>query len=355
MSGRQARRVLMVGTDPSGRGGIAAVVHVLADAGLFERAQVRYVASHGGGGALAKLWRLATAAATLLWLCRRRPAPIVHVHAASRASFYRKSLLLLLARACGCPTVFHLHGGAFEQFATRESSACQQWWIRYTLTRSSRVLALSPRWQDFLCRYAPQARVSVLANAVVLPDLATAPAVQPGTILFLGRIEAAKGVFDLLDALAQLAPARPALRLLVGGEGDSAALLARAGALGVAQRVQLLGWLDPEARGAWLARAQCFCLPSHDEGLPMAMLEAMAAGKAVVATAVGGIPDVIDSGVNGLLVPPRAPAALAAALAQLLDDGAACQAMGAVARQTVARRFGAAQMVAALALIYQQL
>lgn len=354
MSGRQ-RRVLMVGTDPAGRGGIAAVVKVLADAGLFERARVRYVASHGAGGAPAKLWRLAAAAVTLLRLCWRRPAPIVHVHAASRASFYRKSLLLLLARACGCPTVLHLHGGAFEQFAVHESSACQQWWIRYTLTHSSRVLALSAHWRDFLARYVPQARVAVLANAVVLPDLTAAPPAQPGTILFLGRIEAAKGVFDLLDALALLAPARPALRLLVGGEGDSAALLAHAAAQGLAQRVQLLGWLDPGARAAALARAQCFCLPSHDEGLPMAMLEAMAAGKAVVATAVGGIPDVIDSGANGLLVPPRAPAALAAALARLLDDAPACQAMGAAARRTVAARFGAGQMVAALASLYQQL
>jgi len=345
----------MIGTDPAGRGGIAAVVHVLLGAGLFARVRGRYLASHGAGGAVAKVWRLLVALVLLCRYCWRRPAPIVHVHVASRASFYRKSLLLLLARAWGCPTIFHLHGGAFEQFALQESSACQQRWIRYTLTCSSRVLALSPRWQAFLRGYAPQAQVDVLPNAVGLPVLPDVPGVSAGSIVFLGRIEAAKGVFDLLAALAQLAPSRPALRLLVGGEGDGEALLAQARALGLEARVQLLGWLTPTARSEWLARAQCFCLPSHDEGLPMAMLEAMAAGKAMVVTAVGGIPDVIVSGVNGLLVPPRAPAALAQALAQLLDDAAACERMGSAARRTVEQRFSAARMVDQLVLLYQQL
>lgn len=351
--GRQ-RDVVMVGTDPAGRGGIASVVNVLAGAGLFARARVCYVASHGAGGAPAKLWCLACASVRLLRLCLRRPAPIVHAHAASRASFWRKSWLLWLARCCGCPTVFHLHGGGFEQFAM-ESPAWQRWWIRHTLTRSSRVLALSEHWRGFLGRLAPQAKVEVLVNAVSVPELPATVETVPGAILFLGRIEEAKGVFDLLEALALLAPAYPEACLLVGGEGEGAALLERARQLGLADRVELLGWLDPAARGVWLARAQVFCLPSHDEGLPMSMLEAMAAGRAVLVSAVGGIPDVIVSGGNGWLVPPRQPSALASALARLLGDAALCQALGNAARRTVAAHFGAERMADALAGLYRQL
>jgi glycosyltransferase involved in cell wall biosynthesis len=134
---------------------------------------------------------------------------------------------------------------------------------------------------------------------------------EPGRVLFLGRLEAAKGVFELLGAGALLAPRFPALRLVFGGEGDAGALRKRAAELGIGERIELPGWVGPDERDEQLARASVFCLPSHAEGLPMSMLEAMAAGRAVVASSVGGIPETIVDGDNGLLAPPRDEQALA--------------------------------------------
>ena len=164
-----APRVLMLGTAPAGRGGVAALVSVLQAGGLFERAAVRYVSTHREGGFLAKLG----AAGSGFWQAARaclfdRP-PIVHAHAASGASFARKSLLLLLARASGCQTIFHLHGGGFRQFATVRSGALTRRWIRHTLERSSLVIALSDGWANFVRGFAPRARVTVVPNAVPVP------------------------------------------------------------------------------------------------------------------------------------------------------------------------------------------
>jgi len=350
----RAPRILMVGTAPEGQGGVAALVSVLRDGGLFERESVAYVSTHREGGVLAKLGSAARgfgqAARTCLW---RRPR-IVHAHAASGASFARKSLLLWLARATGCRTIFHLHGGGFRQFAGAGSGALMRRWIRHTLERSSLVIALSESWAQFLRTYAPRARVTVVPNAVALPVLRP-DAAEAGRILFLGRLEAAKGVTELLDAAAALAPRFPALRLVLAGSGDLERWRDAAAVRGLAGRVELPGWLDAAARDRELARAAVFCLPSHAEGLPMSLLEAMAAARAVVATTVGAVPEALRDGENGLLVPPHDAAALAAALARLLADGALCRRLGARARGTVEQHYSTEAVCGRLAAIYNDL
>jgi len=345
----------MVGTTPEGRGGVASVVSVLRRHGLFEREDVRYIATHRGGprlakaaGALGGMWRI------LLACLGRRPA-VVHAHVASRASFLRKSLVLLIARMSGCKTIFHLHGAEFREFATQEAGRWLRRWIRHTLERSSVVIALSESWAQFVRAFAPGAKVAVVPNAVPLPALPAQAADEEGRVLFLGRIEAGKGVYELLAAGALLAGRFPGLRLVIGGEGDLQGVRRRAAELGIAERVELPGWIDAQARGLELARAGVFCLPSHAEGLPMALLEAMAARKAVVACSVGGVPEAIHDGDNGMLVPPRDADALAAALAAVLGDAALRARLGNRARSTIEQDYSTEVMCGKLSAIYREL
>jgi glycosyltransferase involved in cell wall biosynthesis len=344
----------MVGTALEGKGGVAAVVSVLRHHGLFERERVHYVATHREGpaavkakGALSGFWQ------TLLACVVQHPS-VVHVHAASRASFVRKSIVLLIARMAGCKTIFHLHGGGFRQFATVESGALMRRWIRHTLEASSVVITLSNGWAGFVRGFAPGARVTVLPNSVPLPAPSTMQP-EPGRILFLGRLGAAKGVFELLGAAALLAAKYPSLRLAFGGEGDAEALLRRAAELGLAGRMEMLGWLGPEERDAQLARASVFCLPSHAEGLPMSMLEAMAAGRAVVASSVGGIPETIVDGDNGLLAPPRDEAALAEQLDRVLGDEALRARLARQARVTIEQHYSTEVVCGQLSALYREL
>jgi glycosyltransferase involved in cell wall biosynthesis len=345
----------MVGTALEGRGGVAAVLSVLHRHGLFERERVQYVATHADGPRGAKLRRALSGMGAALLACLRRPPAVVHAHAASHASFVRKSIVLLIARLAGCKTIFHLHGGGFRQFATVESNAAMRAWIRHTLERSSVVIALSEGWADFVQAFAPAAHVAVVPNSVPLPALPDPSLAEPQRVLFLGRLEAAKGVFELLLAGAQLAPRFPLLRLVFGGEGDAQALRRRARELGMDERIELPGWLAPDERDAELARAGVFCLPSHAEGLPMAMLEAMAARKAVVATSVGGIPEALRDGDNGLLVPPRDDQALAAALAAVMGDPALRDRLAGRARASIEQHYSTEVVCGQLSAIYREL
>jgi glycosyltransferase involved in cell wall biosynthesis len=344
----------MVGTALEGKGGVAAVVSVLRKHGLFERERVRYIATHREGskavkakGAVSGFWH------TLLACFSQHPA-VVHVHAASRASFVRKSIVLLIARLAGCKTIFHLHGGGFRQFATVEAGTLMRRWIRHTLEASSVVITLSNGWAGFVRGFAPKARVMVVPNSV---PVASASHVQPepGRILFLGRLETAKGVFELLGAGALLAQRFPELRLVFGGEGDAGALRKKAAELGIGERIELPGWLGQNERDEQLARASVFCLPSYAEGLPMSMLEAMAAGTAVVASNVGGIPETIVDGDNGLLAPPRDEEALAGRLAQVLGDEALRSRLAQRARVTIEQHYSTEVVCGQLSALYREL
>jgi glycosyltransferase involved in cell wall biosynthesis len=119
--------------------------------------------------------------------------------------------------------------------------------------------------------------------------------------------------------------------------------------------LHLPGWIGRSRRGELLRRTAVFVLPSHAEGLPVSLLEAMAAGCPVIASAVGGIPDVITDGVNGLLVPAHDRDALALALHRLLVDRRLAARLGREARNTIARRYTVEQAVERLEQIYSGL
>ena len=162
----------------------------------------------------------------------------------------------------------------------------------------------------------------------------------------------------MLEAIASLtaqSPQMSQIRLAIGGDGDLDEIARAVEQLGLGAHVEILGWVGPERKEAELARAAIFALPSYDEGLPMSMLEAMAAAKAVVVTPVGGIPQAVSDGVNGLLVAPRDVAALAQALRSLIEDDALRQRLGRGARATIVERFSTDAVLGKLDALYREL
>lgn len=345
----------MIGPDAAGKGGIASVVAVLTDQGFLQRNNVRYISSYVDGGRARKLYSAASSVLELIWVCIRSRPRIVHVHSASRASFVRKSVLLMIARLFDSQTIFHLHGAEFQQFAAEEAGPFMRWWIRRTLKKSSRVIALSDSWAGFLSRFCPGVSVVVVANSVRVGPVPSKPGEETARVLFLGRAEQRKGIFELLTAVSLLKDHIPPIRLVIGGDGDMGAVLARANELGISEFVEILGWVGPDEKATQFARASVFTLPSYDEGLPMAMLEAMAAQKAIVVTPVGGIPEAVKDGENGLLVPPRNAAALAQALRRLLEAPSLRAKLAENARKTIELRYSTDVVIAKLSAIYQEL
>lgn len=350
------RSVLMVGTDLAGMGGIRTVVEGYIAAGLFEEIDCTYVTTHRPGSHWAKLaaafsgW--ARVAACLVTL----DAPLVHVHLSHRASFWRKSVVCLLARLARRPYLLHVHGSEFEQFY-QGCGPLGRRIVQLVLARAALVLALSEAWRVTLGQICPQARIEVLRNAVPLPapdELRHEAAGRP-TLLFLGEIARHKGVLELARAFARLTGEFPGLTLVYGGTGAAMEELRQLTAsLGLEGRVEFTGWVESQRKRALYAETTIFVLPSHAEGMPMALLEAMSWSLPVIATAVGGVPEMITHEASGILIRPADEDALAAAIARLMRDAPLRERMGGAARETIATRFSLTAAVERLLGIYQR-
>lgn len=344
-------RVLHLGPDPEMGGGMASALRGLLESPLAERYRLEVVPTYRGTEPLRRLALYCWALLLLsVWSLRGR-GRIVHVHATVRGSMYRKSVCVLLARALRRRVVLQVHSGAAEiaTFAGgrgRLSLAL----FRAAFAAADSVLAVSEASAAALERAYGIAGVGVVPNAAPSVAPFQRPQSDPVRVAYLGGFaNPAKGGDVLLEALEGLgAP----LRLTLAGPGElppqGEALLAAEPGL------EWAGWLGPEEKDALLREAEVLVMPSRSEGLPMALLEAMAYGMAAVATRVGGIPEVVDDGADGLLVPPEDPAALVAALGKLAADPELRRRLGTAARAR-AESLDAVEVASRLDSIYTSL
>ena len=348
--------ILMVGTDLTSMGGIRTVVQGYIDAGLFDRIDCAYVTTHRFGSHWTKMRAALSGWVGVALRLHRLDAPLVHIHLSSRASFWRKSVVCLIARLAGRPYLLHVHGSEFADFYEECPPAARRI-VRAVLANATLVLALSEAWRAILEKISPRARVEVLMNAVPLPPpeaLRRRAEGQPN-VLFFGEIARHKGVLELARAFARVAAAFPDLRLVYAGTGRGVAETRELTAsLGLGERAVFTGWLEAQRKRATLAGATVFVLPSHVEGMPMALLEAMSWGLPVIATPVGGVPEIVTHEVDGLLVPPGDVAALAAAIARLAREPQLRERLGRAARETVAARFSLDAAVERLLEFYRR-
>jgi glycosyltransferase involved in cell wall biosynthesis len=195
-------------------------------------------------------------------------------------------------------------------------------------------------------------RLVVLPNCVPDPGPHPAAGGRAPVILFLGRLGERKGVPELLAALASPPMAALAWRAVLAGDGPVTAYRAEAEVLGIGDRVELPGWVEEAETRALCRGADILVLPSHHEGLAMAVLEGLAHGLAVVTTAVGAHDEAIDDGASGIFVPVGDAGALAAALAGLVSDPERRAALAAGARARFVERFSMARYLPALRHLY---
>jgi glycosyltransferase involved in cell wall biosynthesis len=201
----------------------------------------------------------------------------------------------------------------------------------------------------------PARKIQVIHNCVpaISPECATHnPIDRAGrpVVLTVARLDEQKGHHYLLDAAAQV----PEAQFVLAGDGPlRASLEAQARSLGVEERVKFLGYRNDIAD--LLADCDVFVLPSLYEGLPLSILEAMSAGKPVIATHIGGTDEAVIAGETGLLVPPANPTALAAAIRAVLTDRPLAQRLASAGRARVEQEFSAAKMVQQVISVYDEL
>jgi len=352
--GMRTGAVVLLGTSHRTRGGIGTVIDTYRACGLFERWDVVHVVTHEDGSALHKLAVALRAFGLFSAMLVGGRVGIVHVHSASNASFWRKSVFIGLARLAGKPVIFHLHGGGFPAFYRRAGPL--RFLIEFILNQCAEVVVLTDEWKAMIQQIARNGRISVIVNPAPLACLRIASdrRTERETVLFVGRLEPAKGVADLLAAVRRIEHRFPRLTLQLAGDGDREWVAREARDLDLRSRVDYLGWISGESKHRAFACATVFVLPSYVEGLPVALVEAMAAGLPVVATRVGGIPSVVKSGENGFIVEPGDIDALATALARILEDPRLQQRMGARSRAIIESDFRPERVIARIEAIYRR-
>lgn len=332
--------ILMLGEALERPGGVVTVEQATLETAP-DRLSFHHIATlpvDGSFGQLRKLMTFIKAIAALVLRLILHRTDVVHIHVSMGASILRKCLLARIAFLFGKPVVMHTHGGVFaEQFP-----AMPKWlqgFIAESFRRCAAVITLAESWRRFYIEALDidPARALILKNPVRLPaGVRPEPPSLPLNLLYLGMLSEPKGAFDLIDAMARLTDAvRDRLHLTMAGHGEIDEAQRRVSASNLDEAITLYGWVNADERDALLARTHIFVLPSHFEGLPMALLEAMSFGIAPIATPVGGIPDVLKDGENGLLVPPGDITALASAIEQLSADEAQRRRLGKRARTSV--------------------
>jgi len=267
-------------------------------------------------------------------------------------------MLMAIAGWFGVPSLLHVHGSDFDTWYLAGNPELRQW-VRRQLARAKFVVALSESWRAFLSRITvtPLAVVHNAVNTREIHPHRVGRRDDVPTLLFLGLVGRRKGVPELLRAVRELAHAeRPCqVRVVIAGNGEVQLTQRVVEDCRLRGLVDVRGWIGPEEKTRCLLDADIFVLPSHHEGLPMSLLEAMAAGLAVITTPVGGIPEVIEDEKNGLMVPPGNVDALADAIRRLVADRKLRERLAAAGRTTVEERFDIRVAAARFKRIYERL
>lgn len=290
----------------------------------FDDAEVRVIESRGDPHDVVRAVTRSAGAAVQVMRLPRRARQVVVAHLSERGSFLREGSLLRLAHARGIPTIAHLHGSSFAEFAARRPRLVAQ-----TLRAADRVISLSDESSEVSARFVDAARVELVPNAIP-PGT---PSAEERLVVFGGVVTYRKGIDVLQEAWRRVRP--DGWRLVVAGPVVDRELvdddLPGAEFLGPLDHADLMRLLD---------RAAIAVLPSREEAMPMFILEALARDCAVVSTDVGGIAAVLGDGA-GTVLPPGDVDALADALRTLTTDDAARAALRTAGRRTFDERFSA--------------
>ncbi len=367
------KKVLMVGPVPPPTGGIASVMEDIIHSTLAEEYEFLVFDSSLPPPAWATgfftkvLFRMLRVAQLFLMIRRTRPS-LVHVQA-SGSSFFVRGLYFMATRLASAKLFLHLHGTDWDQFYPSRLRR-SQFILRHLLQLPDYIVVLYSLWANKLAEIGVKPRVKVLKNFLhdvppPEPSLIEATRKELGmepdsfVVLIVGSVGERKGAFDVLQAVPGIVSQENSVRfILVGGEelpGEMDRVLEVVEREGLHQWVSVLGEVDRSKIPLLFGAADIFLLPSHNEGLPISILEALRSGVPVISCPVGGIPDMVEHGVSGLLIPPGEPDVIARAVLSLKKDPSLKEKLAAGGRKRFEDEFEVTKCVNQLRELYERL
>jgi len=308
----------MVGPDPAGLGGISRVVRLWQIGRYFSDFQIKYISSVAGDGGKLKtvffaLIRFITAC---LGGCRA-----VYIHTASFNSFYRKCLFMTLAVLMGRRLIVHIHPSFFSRFFS-DLRGVKKGIAKALLSKADAFIVLTPEIKTNMAELFPGKPIHVLSNTIDIQGMENIQGTRrrPGHVLFLGWYMERKGVYELVDALEILLADNQDVSADFFGTKEVKELRQYVSERGLGEKVRINGWIGEEDKLKALHGCGMLVLPSHTEGVPNVILEAMATKTPIVSTLVGGLKDILRDGENAVIAEPKNPEDLSRKILGVLKD-----------------------------------
>ncbi len=283
------------------------------------------VINSGGTNPIAKAWKAFKGILSIIikLLCDRK-IKIVHIHTASYNSFRRSAIFVKIAKFFHKKVILHIHGGGFrEYYATNPQK------ISSILNSCDCIITLTESWQAFFKQITTCKHIEIIENITSPPQSKAISNDGKFHLLFLGLVTEQKGIYDLIEVIAEhKAEFDNKLTLHIGGNGEKGKLIDLISKNNIADLITYEGWVSGDKKTDLLNIADAFILPSYAEGLPISILEAMSYGLPILSTPVGGIPEIVENGVTGFLFQPGDKNGIFQAILQLLSNKDLAKQMG---------------------------
>ena len=305
------------------KGGITTVVNGYPGSELEKHFQMRYIETYCDGSKWKKLGKAIGAYLEFLKVLLTDKPDLLHIHAAFGASFYRKAPFVYLAYFLNVPVILHIHGAEWSPFFS-EASGAEKKWKKKIINKCSRIIVLSDEWGKKLEEATASDKIAVVENFSAITDFEKSNTNQSKwKVLFLGFLCKRKGCFNIPDVVTKVCNEMENVTFILAGSGedeDYQCLIELIQKYDCENHVDFPGWIRGKEKEELLKIADIFFLPSYAEGMPMSILEAMGYGLPVVSTTVGGIPQLVEHGVNGYLYEPGDVDGFTEGILRLLRD-----------------------------------
>ncbi|GAA0872762.1 hypothetical protein GCM10009117_19090 [Gangjinia marincola] len=237
-------------------------------------------------------------------ICYYRRIAIIHIHGASYGSFYRKYMFFLIVKLLRKKVVYHIHGGKYPIFYQNSGFLVKNA-VSHMINSCHGLIVLSQEWKEYFEKEFSNQNIYILNNPIIRGTPRPKNFDQKKNLLFLGTINQDKGIFDLIRAIALLEnEIKEDIQLIIGGRGEEKKLLQEIEELGVSKIVSFKGWINHMQKSDLYQKSHIMILPSYHEGLPISLLEAMNYELPLIATQIGGIPQILKPSFNGIFIRP---------------------------------------------------
>lgn len=341
--------ILQIGPSLEDKGGMVTVMEQIISSELKEKYNTIHIPTYIVGNK----YKMFLKAILKFLNCRLKyNVKLVHIHSASNGSFYRKSVFINLCSRANIKTVFHAHGGGFEEFYKESSN---KKYINRVLNKVDKIIVLSDKWKKFYSTIVNESKIEVIYNSMDIPENIQKENNEITQGLFLGRMCEKKGIYDLIKAVEELDKENMKFKIVIAGDGEIEQVKAIIKEKKLENYLDVVGWIEKKQKEELFKKTDFLVLPSYNEGLPMSVLEAMSRKILVISTYVGGIPEVIENEKNGLLINPGDIEKLKSCLKVAITEKQRIARITEDAYETVKAKFNLKDMIRKIDKVYNEL